>query len=202
MPEIWTILLDKALNQLDQAKLHNSDWIFGGGTVLNLQFHHRVSNDIDIFFNNQQLLSYISPRVNDANENTIIKYHEGTVYTKLVFDEGEVDFIVAKNVTNIKPSTKMVSNRMIYFENPIEIIDLLINAIYFDNELPVIAKRIDEFNKSGLLEYELNKLQILPEGEKIRGKEYGICIECLERLQRHIDNAKKYNKNISNDLEL
>ena len=93
MPEIWKILFDRAIKQLDQAGIKKQHWSLGGGTVLRMYYNHRESKDIDIFFHDQQLLAYISPRTNDANEDYLLTYAEGSVFTKIIFPEGEVDFI-------------------------------------------------------------------------------------------------------------
>ena len=48
---IWQDLLRHAYSLIDEiAKhgIHDSVWTFGGGTVLMLRHHHRVSKDIDI----------------------------------------------------------------------------------------------------------------------------------------------------------
>ncbi len=45
--------------------MSRSDWTWGGGTVLMLRHQHRLSWDVDLFLNDPQLLSYLSPRLND-----------------------------------------------------------------------------------------------------------------------------------------
>ena len=60
MAEPWEILFDRALAQMRQGGVAESDWVFGGGTVLKFKLNHRESKDIDIFFSNPQLLEAIS----------------------------------------------------------------------------------------------------------------------------------------------
>lgn len=61
---------------------------------------------IDIFFHDRQFLSFVSPRVNDGVESTLVNYTEQTNFTFLSFEEGEIDFIVAALRTGIKPFYK------------------------------------------------------------------------------------------------
>lgn len=102
MNEESHILFGRALEQLEQARIPKRDWSFGGGTVLMLKFDHRDSRDIDIFFRDPQLLTYISPRLNDANEANIQNYSESGNSIKLNFAEGEVDFIVGQQLSSYK----------------------------------------------------------------------------------------------------
>jgi len=49
---VWMNLLAHALRLvevIDKHGINNPFWTFGGGTVLMLRYHHRVSKDIDIF---------------------------------------------------------------------------------------------------------------------------------------------------------
>lgn len=98
MTDPWKKLFRRAVEQLREAAVDKSDWSFGGGTVLKLLFNHRESKDIDIFFRDRQLLSRVSRRLVDANENELIGYSETSSYIKLNFPEGQVDFIVAKKI--------------------------------------------------------------------------------------------------------
>ncbi len=97
------ILLNHALNLLEKARLSMSDWRLGGGTVLMLRYQHRLSNDIDIFFPDSQFLPYISPRLNDAIDDIEHAYEETPKYTRLVFEEGKIHFIVAQPVSQAPP---------------------------------------------------------------------------------------------------
>lgn len=117
--ERWEVLLDYAMKQLEGIPFQ---YTLGGGTALRLLYNHRDSNDIDIFLSDMQYLSYITPRTNDAVEAYIKDYIEAEIFTKLIFEEGEVDFIVAQNVTCIKPNIMDIGKYKIYIEDQIEII--------------------------------------------------------------------------------
>lgn len=118
----WEVLFVRALDQLKQGGVAKKDWTFGGGTVLTYKFNHRESKDIDIFFSTPQLLNFVSPRVNDAAEANLTNYTEQAHHTRLHFAEGEIDFIVAKQISEIKPSFTKVLGHYVYLEHPTEII--------------------------------------------------------------------------------
>lgn len=46
------LLLEKAIKILEYANIDNSQWSMGGGTILMLNYHHRLSKDVDIFVSN------------------------------------------------------------------------------------------------------------------------------------------------------
>ncbi|WP_232445287.1 nucleotidyl transferase AbiEii/AbiGii toxin family protein [Burkholderia ubonensis] len=77
----------------------NPFWTFGGGTVLMLRYGHRMSKDIDIFVPNQQYLGYVNPRISDAASDITTDYEEHAEFVKLVLPDGEIDFVVSRNLT-------------------------------------------------------------------------------------------------------
>ncbi len=82
-------------------------WSFGGGTALAIyHFEHRMSFDIDIFVNDVQYFSYLSPKwFIDDSEVFKSNYAESATNIKLTTkNDIKVDFIVSPNLTNIKPS--------------------------------------------------------------------------------------------------
>jgi hypothetical protein len=103
LPEgIWQTLLPHAFTLIDEiARLGAPDpfWTFGGGTVLMLRHHHRMSKDIDIFVPDPQYLGFVSPRLSDAAESVSQDYVEGPGYVKLLRPEGEIDFVASPNLT-------------------------------------------------------------------------------------------------------
>ena len=52
-------------------------WTFGGGTVLMLNYAHRLSRDIDIFLGDPQYLGFLSPRLNGTIETWVADWEEG-----------------------------------------------------------------------------------------------------------------------------
>ena len=100
----WRILEQQALlifNDLHQRfpdtkklGLHSGSFSLGGGTRLMLDLHHRMSDDIDIFLTDPQLLNYFSPATNDAAEEVCQgDYVRASEYIKLKRKEGQIDFI-------------------------------------------------------------------------------------------------------------
>jgi len=111
-----------AMEQLDKAEIACGSWTLGGGTVISEICNHRTSKDIDIFLGNPQLLTALSPRVNDAVEDKLEDYQEMSNYIKLIFDEGKVDYIVAPQLSNAKPYEAQIEGRKIYIDDMAEII--------------------------------------------------------------------------------
>jgi hypothetical protein len=74
---------------------------FGGGTVLMFRYGHRLSKDIDIFVPDPQYLGYVTPRLSDTAASLTEEPTEmpGS-FVKLQFEEAEVDFVAAPNLTD------------------------------------------------------------------------------------------------------
>lgn len=206
----WEILFAYALERLNAAKLPRTTWSFGGGTALMLRYNHRASKDIDIFFRDPQFLSAISPRINDASEEKIQEYSEHTRFTKINFTEGEIDFIVSPQLTNCRPALEDVCGTEVYVDSAVEIVakkihfraddfkprdvfdlavvcsdqkdELLRNSFAFAPQAGVLQTRIEELEKTGILEQQLNNLAVAPGGEKFRGHEYALCRQFLNEL--------------------
>ena len=71
------ILLQKAIDILEEADIKDDEWAVGGGTVLAHYYNHRISKDIDIFINDIQLLTLLSPRFNDMSEDAALVAYNG-----------------------------------------------------------------------------------------------------------------------------
>lgn len=120
--QIWEMLLDRAMRQMKTAGLPDSSWRFGGGTVLMLEYNHRMSKDVDIFIADRQYLAGLSPRLNDTLDAEIGRYTEQSNFVRLHFSEGEIDFICAQPITNISPKQQAVNGKQILLEHPVEIV--------------------------------------------------------------------------------
>jgi hypothetical protein len=68
---------------------------------------HRLSKDIDAFITDPQYLSILSPRLGGEDTWACDTYVEAANSLKLVYPEGEIDFIVAAPITDLasKPMT-------------------------------------------------------------------------------------------------
>ena len=126
---VWMDLLAHALRLvevIDKHGINNPFWTFGGGTVLMLRYHHRVSKDIDIFVPDPQYLGFVSPRLSDVAEEISHEYVEGNGFVKLVRPEGEIDFVASPNLT----------------DNPFEIWELLGQSVRVETAAEVVAKKL------------------------------------------------------------
>jgi hypothetical protein len=77
----WEVLFQRALVLIDDAQANGvpvDDWTFGGGTVLMRRHRHRLSKDVDIFVNDPQFISYLTPRLNQTAESRTTNYVEDT----------------------------------------------------------------------------------------------------------------------------
>src|SRR5689334_15424612 len=88
---------------------------------------HRLSRDIDAFIDEPQYLPYLSPRTGGEGIWGCQAYDEGANFLKLRYPEGEIDFIVAANVTSIPADSMTIPGRdgipdyELQVEHPVEI---------------------------------------------------------------------------------
>lgn len=130
MPQ-WQFLLDRTVQGLDRLRERNQpvpDWVLGGGTALMLHAGHRLSKDIDAFINDPQYLGILSPRVAGEELWGCRDYHESANHLKLLFKQGEIDFIVAGVISDARSGTMTVETSSlpayshdILVEHPVEI---------------------------------------------------------------------------------
>lgn len=119
-----------------------------------LHYNHRMSKDIDLFFYDPQLLGYVSPRINDALEGILGDYNEQAFCTRLVFEEGKIDFILAKQLTCHEAEEFLLdSGQVIYREKPAEIIA---KKVYYRGEQ---LKPRDVFDMAVVIEHDLEALR-------------------------------------------
>ena len=115
------LLLEKAIKILEYANIDNSQWSMGGGTILMLNYHHRLSKDVDIFVSNTQYFNGLSPKLNDIAEDADF-YQEGERFISLSYPEGKIDFVKAFQVSDYLPTLKHVFNQNIFVDDDIEIV--------------------------------------------------------------------------------
>ncbi|WP_246820628.1 nucleotidyl transferase AbiEii/AbiGii toxin family protein [Bradyrhizobium iriomotense] len=99
-------------------------WTFGGGTAMMLQIDHRISQDVDIFLPDPQVLPFLDPQKHDFNfEIRPADYNgDGARSLKLSFEFGQIDFIVATSLTSSPTTQATVEGEMILLETIPEII--------------------------------------------------------------------------------
>jgi hypothetical protein len=153
----WKDLFRLACIFLESADIPSDRWTMGGGTVLMLHYNHRISKDIDIFFSDAQYLTYLTPRLNDVVEKYTKDYDEQSNFIKLKFGNGEIDFIVAPNLTGRKPIILNVEGIPVRTDPPEEIVikkifyrteslkarDVIDIAVVIKNIKPELLKHID-----------------------------------------------------------
>jgi predicted nucleotidyltransferase component of viral defense system len=123
--KIWETLFQRALALIDsvaQTGTSFEPWTFGGGTVLMRRYHHRFSKDIDIFVPDPQYLGHVTPRLNDTAESMTSDYVEQGNFVKLLFPEGEIDFIASAALTAKPFGMETLFGRDVRVETATEII--------------------------------------------------------------------------------
>lgn len=97
-------------------------WALGGGTALALRFGHRISYDIDIFFENSVALRELHPNSNPAVKALSDRFQNPGNYIKIERPEGEIDFLAALRQTEGAVWSYRFDNREIPVETPAEIL--------------------------------------------------------------------------------
>lgn len=97
-------------------------WTFGGGTALALRYAHRISYDVDIFLRDVQAVGYLTPRINDIAASIATSYDESAHGVKIVTERGDIDFVVAADVTDLDPDTMIVQGQETRVQVPAEIL--------------------------------------------------------------------------------
>ncbi len=118
----WEHLFDSAMKQIGAADIPLELWTFGGGTSLMHKFNHRDSKDIDIFVSSPQLLTHLSPRLNDAIDHEVGRYDEQSNFVRIYLDSGEIDFIHSRRVSERQPELETIRGVTLFVDDPVEVI--------------------------------------------------------------------------------
>ena len=124
-PKTWEILFQRALVLMDDARSSGipvEEWTFGGGTVLMRRHRHRFSRDVDIFINDRQFIGYVTPRLSATAESLTRDYVEDHDFVKLIFPEGEIDFVASAPLTEEPAVSEQLFGHDILVENSSEIV--------------------------------------------------------------------------------
>jgi hypothetical protein len=150
-------LLERAIELLDGARRlrgRRITWALGGGTVLMLYYRHRTSRDIDVFLKDPQTLTLLTPRLNERAAEIALDYVEASNFVKLSLEQGDIDFIVAPDLTSRPHARRPVGRRTLIVETPVEIVvkkvfyraaelrsrDLFDLAIVIERERPTLMR--------------------------------------------------------------
>ena len=198
-------LFKKAVNILDEANISRDDWTFGGGTSLAMRYNHRESYDIDIFIPDTQILLFLTPRLNPGINTD---YSESSNHIKLIFPEGEIDFIAAPYLTNNYFMKQTIEGQKIRVETPTEVI---IKKLFYRAESLKIRDIIDtavvsedpEVNLLAEADILKHKLEVLKWRWKNIKPYYNIEVEQLRGLNTSLkNNAPKIFDKFLNQISL
>jgi hypothetical protein len=102
----WRLLLSRTvtgLERLEQQGQAVPEWVLGGGTALMVHANHRLSKDIDAFIYDPQYLGIMSPKITEVW--SCRTWDETAHYLKLIYAEGEIDFIVSGPLSGLGTNT-------------------------------------------------------------------------------------------------
>ncbi|MDX8528599.1 nucleotidyl transferase AbiEii/AbiGii toxin family protein [Mesorhizobium sp. MSK_1335] len=134
----WRLLLDRAVTGLDRLRAKGQpvpDWVLGGGTALMVHTGHRLSKDIDAFIDDPQYLSILSPRLGGEGIWDHQAYDEAANYLKLIYPEGEIDFIVASYITDVPTGRTII--------DPTELSQRLSHSIEIEHPVEIALKKLN-----------------------------------------------------------
>ena len=224
------ILLQYAINAMNEAGIPKDTWSIGGGTVLAKFYNHRLSKDIDVFITETQYLSELSPRLNSAVEGAY-NYSEMSNFISLSFQEGKVDFITSGQLTEFAPKIDEFMNKMVPLDDPVEIVakkifyrseqvlprdifdlaivynsdrknDLIKSIINLGDKAQSFINKFEE--KQDILKKELYSIEsahnLLPGGLKIKGKEVDICKNLVDELKLKLNKKQTIQLNSTSDI--
>lgn len=123
--QAWAQLLQRAFDLIDAAESEigqRINWTLGGGTVLMFRFNHRLSKDIDVFFDDAQLLGLFNPRLHDRLDAFADDYDTSAQAIKLRADQGDIDFILAAKLTESPDESEELLGRSVELQSSAEIV--------------------------------------------------------------------------------
>lgn len=206
-------LLYYAIDILEEGSVSLNNWSIGGGTILANTYNHRMSKDIDVFLNDAQQLSSLSPRFNSKSENAL-DYNEMSQYISLTFPEGKVDFIVGPQITNFPAEKQQFLGREVRLDDPVEIVskkiyfrgnqvlprDVFDLAVVYNSDrkqdlirtICAMPDKMKVFTDAFAKQIQNSDFQtystayadmLLPGGKFLQGKEICICRQLIEEIQ-------------------
>ena len=117
----WKRLLELVLPALDELPAELT-WALGGGTALSISLNHRISYDIDIFFQDASALKFLSPNKNNKIRALSDDWQQPGNYLKIERPEGDIDFLIARTFSTSPHFLHDFKGKEIFIETPAEII--------------------------------------------------------------------------------
>jgi len=153
-------------------------WSLGGGTALALHLNHRVSFDVDIFLEHPGALKELmrNPKTKQLSND---REFPGN-YLKIIRPEGEIDFILAANITDAFCQTYNFEGENIIIETPVEIIAKKIK--YRGSKFTLR----DTYDLSAVIETTPDILGILADLEELSGT-FDKVLQRIEFLQANAE---------------
>ncbi|KFC76055.1 Hypothetical protein precursor [Bosea sp. LC85] len=210
----WKWLLHKTfegLRKLDERGSPVPHWVLGGGTSLMIEFQHRLSKDIDAFIYDPQYLQYLDPGMGAEDVWGCEEWDLQSNYLKLIYDHGEIDFIVAPTITDLIPSRREIEGHPVALEHPVEVcvskmfhrsrtlkirdifdiavVDQSMSEILSENLVHLSGKkgdlqaRLDEITPSYYAE-ELEEIEVMPGWEGIPATAFDRIREIVEAIPK------------------
>ena len=123
----WLRLFRIARSLIRQVNSEQSiidHWTFGGGTAMMLRINHRESRDVDIFLPDPQALAFLDPQKREFQFELrpIASTGDGARSLRVVFDIGEIDFIVAGAMTSSPTTQANIEDQTVLLETVPEIV--------------------------------------------------------------------------------
>jgi mevalonate kinase len=167
-------------------------WSLGGGTALALHLNHRVSFDVDIFLEHPGALKELmkNPKTKQLSEN---REFQGN-YLKIIRPEGEIDFILAANITDVFCQTYDFEGGLINIETPVEIIAKKIK--YRGSKFTLR----DTYDLAAVIEAVPNVNESLENLEELFG-EFGKVLQRIEFLQANTESLNTELMGANHDLQ-
>jgi len=120
--DAWLGLARIAFDIIDAAPIaRDTEIAIGGGTMLMWRLNHRISRDLDLFLSDAQVLTALSPRLNDA-ASRFETYEESANHVRIAIGGQEIDFIVAPHLTPQPTVMETILGRRIAVETSAEIL--------------------------------------------------------------------------------
>lgn len=193
----WQSLFNKAvtlISNIQDSGIVVPRWSLGGGTVLMFHYQHRLSKDIDIFIPDPQFLPYINPTLSAITESFTEEYIENHDYIKLLFPEGEIDFIATSPLTNTPFTQSNVLGHLIWLETPAEI---TAKKMWHRG---AIANARDLFDLATVIKHDEDSLKAYPEIFKKNADVFlRQCFDRKQFLEKQFNQIVKLNHQASYD---
>lgn len=120
-PSAWKRLLELVLPGIGELPAEMT-WTLGRGTALSISLRHRISYDIDIFFQDVNALKLLSPNKNRKIRSLSDNWQQPGHYLKIERPEGDIDFLVTRTLTEDPFFVYDFNGKKILVEKPAEII--------------------------------------------------------------------------------